>query len=191
MEAPQSNTTSNEIPNQNRNSILSSTPVWPTIDGPLGMNEDESVNYARNFYKFGFALLPWLWALNCFYFWPVLRNSRSFPRIHTYVLGSAVGFAVFAALISSWALTFAIGGKHLFGPVWDQLVGVSRCPISCSIAACRIVKWLKFAVVDGRSLAGQVFKLLYCVYENWLDPDWFLGCAVLNRTIHINDPART
>lgn len=85
MEASQPNTTTdtanpNPIPN-NTNSILSSTPVWPTIDGPLGLTEDESLTYARRFYKFGFALLPWLWAVNCFYFWPVLFNSRSFPRI--------------------------------------------------------------------------------------------------------------
>lgn len=38
------------------------------------------------------------------------------------VIRSAIGFTVFTALLSSWALTFAIGGEHLFGPVWDQLV---------------------------------------------------------------------
>ena len=38
------------------------------------------------------------------------------------VARSAIGFTVFAVLLSSWALTFAIGGKLLFGPVWDQLV---------------------------------------------------------------------
>lgn len=26
------------------------------------------------------------------------------------------------AIISSWALTFSIGGERLFGPVWDKLV---------------------------------------------------------------------
>ncbi|GAV67336.1 PEN-2 domain-containing protein [Cephalotus follicularis] len=114
--------TLNPSPNNQRNSILSSTPVWPTIDGPLGLTEDQSVSYARRFYKFGFALLPFLWALNCFYFWPVLHNSRSFPRIRRYVLGSAVGFSVFTVLLSSWALMFAIGGDRLFGSFWDQLV---------------------------------------------------------------------
>lgn len=38
------------------------------------------------------------------------------------VVGSAVGFTVFATLLCSWALTFSIGGERLFGPVWDQLV---------------------------------------------------------------------
>ncbi|KAK7828714.1 probable gamma-secretase subunit PEN-2 [Quercus suber] len=109
-------------PSPNGNSITGSWPVWPTVDGSLGLSEDESVKYARRFYRFGFAMLPWLWAVNCFYFWPVLRHSRSFPRIRPYVVGSAVGFAVFTALLSSWAFTFALGGERLFGPVWDQLV---------------------------------------------------------------------
>ncbi|KAH9668987.1 putative gamma-secretase subunit PEN-2 [Citrus sinensis] len=164
MDASQSN---DRIPNpnprgNNGNSITLSTPVWPTIDGPLGLTEDDSLSYARKFYQFGFALLPFLWAVNCFYFWPVLRHSASFPRIRhcslsssifmyvwvfgpnrnrkapfqemklgasafstwkaTYVLGSAVGFAVFTVVLLSWALTFAIGGEHLFGSVWDKLV---------------------------------------------------------------------
>ncbi|KAL6284694.1 hypothetical protein ACE6H2_015623 [Prunus campanulata] len=119
-----------EMPNQNpinpRSNVIlvpsSSSPVWPTIDGPLGLSEEDSVSYARRFYKFGFALLPWLWALNCFYFWPALRHSRSFPRIQYYVLRSAVGLTVFTALLASWALTFVIGGERLFGHVWNQLV---------------------------------------------------------------------
>ncbi|KAJ4715335.1 Gamma-secretase aspartyl protease complex, presenilin enhancer-2 subunit [Melia azedarach] len=115
MEESQSN-------NNNGNSIILSAPVWPTIDGPLGLTEEESLSYARRFFQYGFALLPLLWAVNCFYFWPVLRHSTSFPRIHRYVLGSAVGFAVFTIVLSSWALTFVIGGEHLFGSAWDKLV---------------------------------------------------------------------
>ncbi|CAF1696810.1 hypothetical protein Bca4012_000425 [Brassica carinata] len=103
-------------------SIISSAHVWPTIDGPLGLTEEASVDYARRFYKFGFALLPWLWAVNCFYFWPVLRHSRAFPQIRNYVVRSAVGFSVFTSLLLAWALTFSLGGEQLFGPVWDKLV---------------------------------------------------------------------
>ncbi|KAK8488993.1 hypothetical protein V6N11_021002 [Hibiscus sabdariffa] len=126
MEASQSTApTQNPNPN-NSNSILSSTPVWPTIDGPLGLSEEESLSYARRFYKFGYALLPLLWAVNCFYFWPVLRHSRSFPRLRPYVVASAIGFSVFSVLLCSWVLTFAIGGEHLFGPTWDQLTNSSH-----------------------------------------------------------------
>ncbi|XP_038692786.1 probable gamma-secretase subunit PEN-2 isoform X2 [Tripterygium wilfordii] len=126
MEASQSEANPNPNPNTNnnanRNSIMSSMPLWPTIDGPLGLTEEESLRYSRRFYKFGYALLPWLWAVNCFYFWPVLRHPSSFPGIRRYVISSAIGFTVFTALLCSWALTFAIGGEDLFGPVWEKLV---------------------------------------------------------------------
>uniref|UniRef100_A0A803QZ21 Gamma-secretase subunit PEN-2 n=1 Tax=Cannabis sativa TaxID=3483 RepID=A0A803QZ21_CANSA len=79
---PNPNPNPSPTPIRNANSISSSSPVWPTIDGPLGLSEEDSMNYARRFYKFGFLLLPLLWAVNCFYFWPVLRHSRSFPRIY-------------------------------------------------------------------------------------------------------------
>lgn len=80
MDALQSHTNNPNL-NLNSNPLASSVPLWPTIDGPLGLSEEESVKYARRFYKFGFALLPLLWAVNCFYFWPVIRHSRSFPTI--------------------------------------------------------------------------------------------------------------
>ncbi|CAA7027073.1 unnamed protein product [Microthlaspi erraticum] len=111
------------IPNPSTvSSLISAGEVWPTIDGPLGLTEEASVDYARRFYKFGFALLPWLWAVNCFYFWPVLRHPRGFPQTRKYVVRSAIGFSVFTALLSAWALTFSIGGEELFGPVWEKLV---------------------------------------------------------------------
>jgi hypothetical protein len=42
--------------------------------------------------------------------------------LYADVVGSAIGFTIFAAILCSWALTFSIGGERLFGPVWDQLV---------------------------------------------------------------------
>ncbi|CAL5371857.1 unnamed protein product [Camellia sinensis] len=124
---PRINPNPNTNNNPNSSSSLSSQsqqrgPQWPTIDGPLGLSEEASIGYARRFFKFGFFIMPFLWALNCLYFWPVLRHSRSFPQFRHYVVGSAVGFVVFTALLSSWALTFAIGGERLFGHVWNDLV---------------------------------------------------------------------
>ncbi|KAF3793166.1 putative gamma-secretase subunit PEN-2 [Nymphaea thermarum] len=96
---------------------------WPTVDGSIGLNEQESLKYARTFFRAGFFLLPWLWAVNCFYFFPVLTKSpSSYPQIRRYVVGSAIGFVLFTTALCSWAFTFAIGGEHLFGPVWDRLV---------------------------------------------------------------------
>ncbi|KAI3819992.1 hypothetical protein L1987_13847 [Smallanthus sonchifolius] len=111
--------------NTNPNPMITSSslrPEWPTIDGSLGLSEQDSVGYARKFFGFGFLLLPLLWAVNCYYFWPVLRHSNSFPRIRPYVVGSAIGFTVFSAMLASWALTFTIGGERLFGHAWDELV---------------------------------------------------------------------
>ncbi|XP_021713869.1 probable gamma-secretase subunit PEN-2 [Chenopodium quinoa] len=109
-------------PNISANSTAIRRPRWPTIDGPIGLSEEESIVYARRFYKFGFLLLPWLWAVNCFYFWPVLRHSHSFPSIRRYIVGSAIGCSIATVLLSSWALTFSIGGERLFGSVWNKLV---------------------------------------------------------------------
>lgn len=83
----------------NMNSISSSTPVWPTVDGSLGLSEEESVAYARRFYQWGFFLLPLLWGVNCFYFWPVLRHSRSFPRIR-HCLSLSLSFSLSDFVVS-------------------------------------------------------------------------------------------
>ncbi|KAK3038575.1 hypothetical protein RJ639_028026 [Escallonia herrerae] len=69
-------------------------PQWPTIDGPLGLSEEDSIKYARRYYD-----------TSCL-----------------DVVRSAIGFTVFTALLGSWALTFAIGGERLFGHVWDELI---------------------------------------------------------------------
>ncbi|MQL83736.1 hypothetical protein Taro_016231 [Colocasia esculenta] len=101
--------------------------AWPTVDGQLGLeSEDKAVEYARRFFFWGFFCLPWLWAVNCFYFWPALRGwpatSTPFPRLRPYIVRSALGFLVFTVLLASWALTFAIGGEQVFGPAWNNLV---------------------------------------------------------------------
>ncbi|CAK9142653.1 unnamed protein product [Ilex paraguariensis] len=76
---PITNSNNDDLPNPLSSSSVS-RPQWPTVDGPLGLSEQDSIVYARRFFKLGFFLLPWLWAVNCFYFWPVLRHSRSFPQ---------------------------------------------------------------------------------------------------------------
>ncbi|KAJ6805841.1 putative gamma-secretase subunit PEN-2 [Iris pallida] len=109
---------------------LSAEPAgWPTVDGPLGLSAEEGVGYARSFFRWGFFFLPFLWAVNCFYFWPVLRRSPStlpasspLHQIRPYVMRSAIGFLVFSILLTTWSLTFMIGGEQLFGPVWKDLV---------------------------------------------------------------------
>lgn len=58
---------------------------WPTIDGSLGLSVEDSVICARKFFLWGFCLMPLLWAINCFYFWPVLRFcTRSSSSAHPF-----------------------------------------------------------------------------------------------------------
>ncbi|XP_055832340.1 probable gamma-secretase subunit PEN-2 [Solanum dulcamara] len=97
---------------------------WPTVDGPLGLMEQESIDQARRFFKFGFLLLPWLWAVNCLYFWPVLRRPSSYYHrdLRRYVVRSAIGFTVFAVILTSWVVTFSVGGERLFGHARNKLV---------------------------------------------------------------------
>lgn len=38
------------------------------------------------------------------------------------VVRSAIGFVISAMVLSTWSLVFMIGGKQLFGPVWNRLV---------------------------------------------------------------------
>ncbi len=54
---------------------------WPTIDRPLGVYNEEAVKLAKSFYYGGFLLLPILWFVNCFYFWPVLQHREVEPFI--------------------------------------------------------------------------------------------------------------
>ncbi|WOG97258.1 hypothetical protein DCAR_0416598 [Daucus carota subsp. sativus] len=119
-----------EVENNNNNPSSSASALigggvrqqWPTIDGPLGLSESDSLWYARNFFIFGFFLLPLLWGVNCYLFWPVLRRSTSFPHLRPYIVRSAIAFSVFTAILGSWAITFIVGGERLFGHTWDELV---------------------------------------------------------------------
>ncbi|KAG5529050.1 hypothetical protein RHGRI_029648 [Rhododendron griersonianum] len=98
------------------NSFPSSSrrPRWPTVDGSLGLSEEESTAYARRI-RFGIdnsILVSTAFETTAF----------TFRREKKNVVGSAIGFTVFAAILSSWALTFSIGGERLFGHVWDDLL---------------------------------------------------------------------
>mmetsp|Transcript_7818 Transcript_7818/g.13438 ORF Transcript_7818/g.13438 Transcript_7818/m.13438 type:complete len:135 (-) Transcript_7818:501-905(-) len=91
-----------------------------TIDGDVGMNLAKARSLARKMFLFGFALLPWMWFVNVWYFWPQINGKDRILR--TYVRRSAVGFVVFSAILLPWTATFLIGGKRLFGDdLWHRL----------------------------------------------------------------------
>ncbi|CAI9108908.1 OLC1v1008614C1 [Oldenlandia corymbosa var. corymbosa] len=77
---------------------------FPTIDGPLGLSVEDSIGQARKFFQFGFLLLPWLWAVNCFYFWPVLSKpaSHNHPQLRYYFKLACPGDFVKLLRCISW-----------------------------------------------------------------------------------------
>eukprot|EP00270_Netrium_digitus_P008176 TRINITY_DN2423_c1_g1_i1.p2 TRINITY_DN2423_c1_g1~~TRINITY_DN2423_c1_g1_i1.p2 ORF type:complete len:122 (+),score=31.22 TRINITY_DN2423_c1_g1_i1:20-385(+) len=91
-----------------------------TIDGEIGLSEEDGRRLARKFFFGGFAALPFLWFVNCYFFWPVLRHNGD-PVIKTYVERSLVLCLISFALLLSWSLSFSIGGRQLLGPVWRDL----------------------------------------------------------------------
>ncbi|CAI5507657.1 unnamed protein product [Closterium sp. Naga37s-1] len=66
-----------------------------TVDGDVGLSDDAARSLARGFFLGGFLLLPWLWFVNCYFFWPVLRyNAGHDPQLRSYMPGLTVGSSV-------------------------------------------------------------------------------------------------
>mmetsp|Transcript_24691 Transcript_24691/g.53868 ORF Transcript_24691/g.53868 Transcript_24691/m.53868 type:complete len:118 (+) Transcript_24691:97-450(+) len=99
--------------------VQESVPV-ETIDGDVGMSTSLARSLARKMYLSGFALLPWMWFVNVWFFWPHINgNDRVLKK---YVRRSAVGFVVFSAVLLPWTATFLVGGRKLFGDeLWHRL----------------------------------------------------------------------
>ncbi|KAL9249234.1 putative gamma-secretase subunit PEN-2 [Drosera capensis] len=99
----------------------SPSPRYPTIDGPLGLlSEEESLP------RLDYSLVLETQAEFRVVFSEIYQGLSNISRIPLFssedVVRSAVGFSLFTVLLSTWALTFAIGGEKLFGPMWDKLV---------------------------------------------------------------------
>ncbi|CAI5463178.1 unnamed protein product [Closterium sp. Yama58-4] len=94
-----------------------------TVDGDVGLSDDAARSLARGFFLGGFLLLPWLWFVNCYFFWPVLRyNAGHDPLLRSYVVGSAIGCSVAFSLLACWSLAYSLGGEALLGAdTWQKL----------------------------------------------------------------------
>eukprot|EP00271_Cylindrocystis_brebissonii_P018566 TRINITY_DN533_c0_g1_i1.p2 TRINITY_DN533_c0_g1~~TRINITY_DN533_c0_g1_i1.p2 ORF type:complete len:120 (+),score=14.01 TRINITY_DN533_c0_g1_i1:427-786(+) len=92
-----------------------------TIDGDVGLSDEEARRLARIYFFAGFLALPLLWFVNCYYFWPVLRHGGD-TVILNYVRFSAVGFALISAIFLPWVLSYAFGGEALFGTLYKKLL---------------------------------------------------------------------
>jgi len=54
--------------------VQESVPV-ETIDGDVGMSTSLARSLARKMYLSGFALLPWMWFVNVWFFWPHINGN--------------------------------------------------------------------------------------------------------------------
>eukprot|EP00879_Flechtneria_rotunda_P005327 GHRR01005614.1.p2 GENE.GHRR01005614.1~~GHRR01005614.1.p2 ORF type:complete len:112 (+),score=11.05 GHRR01005614.1:162-497(+) len=86
--------------------------VVENIDGePL--DRDKARTLAKRVFFAGFALLPWLWAVNVWMFWPGLRQGD--PVVKTYARRSAYCFVGWLSIILPWILIFSIFGPAAIG----------------------------------------------------------------------------
>lgn len=52
-----------------------------TVDGPLGIGRAEAIKVSRLYHYCGYAMLPLLWVLNVWYFYPCLKLKTADPQI--------------------------------------------------------------------------------------------------------------
>eukprot|EP00899_Mesostigma_viride_P007068 jgi/Mesvir1/16362/Mv18110-RA.1 len=100
-----------------------SRPFPFTIDGDMGLSEDDAIRTSKRMYYFGFFLLPWMWFVNVWYFWPVLRSEHLVNHpIRLYARRSLIGFVIFTLCLLPWSLIYLIGGnKVLSQRMYDKL----------------------------------------------------------------------
>uniref|UniRef100_A0A061R002 Presenilin enhancer 2 n=2 Tax=Tetraselmis sp. GSL018 TaxID=582737 RepID=A0A061R002_9CHLO len=101
-------------------------PTVDTIDS-YTMPTEKARKLSRRIYYGGFALLPWLWAVNVWLFWPELRGQND-PEVKKYARRSAIGFLVLTALFLPWVMVYYIGGESLLGNAYRRL-DASRLPL--------------------------------------------------------------
>ncbi|XP_014467936.1 PREDICTED: gamma-secretase subunit pen-2 [Dinoponera quadriceps] len=61
------------------------------------------------YFRVGFALLPFLWAVNAIWFWKEAFVEPSYEeqkQIKKYVILSAIGAAIWATALLAWTITF-------------------------------------------------------------------------------------
>ncbi|EQC32029.1 hypothetical protein SDRG_10228 [Saprolegnia diclina VS20] len=73
--------------------------------------EDDSA-IARKMFFGGLAFLPWLWAVNAFFYRRQLLDATLDPTTTLWVRRSAVGFVVVTCVFVAWMVTFQLTWKQ-------------------------------------------------------------------------------
>ncbi|RKP11332.1 gamma-secretase aspartyl protease complex, presenilin enhancer-2 subunit, partial [Piptocephalis cylindrospora] len=72
----------------------------------------------------GFAFLPFLWAVNFFYMFKVMRErSDRIPRLKQYVWGSGIGALLWFIALTTWYAVF-VNTRTTWGPGTDHFTVV-------------------------------------------------------------------
>lgn len=137
-----------------------STTVVATVNSPIDRAHGRTV--AKRMFLAGFLLLPWLWIVNIWYFYPHLylkclsseyavRLQRCFgwsnkvaksrtqkpadpdPEIQKYARRSLYSTTLFSIIFSFWIVIYSIGGSSLLGQETYESLNLSQNKIIGSI----------------------------------------------------------
>ncbi|OQR82758.1 hypothetical protein ACHHYP_15588 [Achlya hypogyna] len=76
----------------------------------LSKEEDSSI--ARKMFFGGLALLPWLWAVNVFFYRRQLLDPALDPQTTLWVRRSCVSFVIVTLVFVAWMITFQLTWKE-------------------------------------------------------------------------------
>ncbi|KAF5296311.1 hypothetical protein FQA39_LY12528 [Lamprigera yunnana] len=75
------------------------------------MPNDKKLHLCKRYFQAGFALLPFLWAVNSIWFFNEGFRKQEYEeqkQIKRYVIYSGIGTTIWAILIISWVITFQV-----------------------------------------------------------------------------------
>ncbi|KAK9832821.1 hypothetical protein WJX81_004587 [Elliptochloris bilobata] len=100
--------------------VTDAQPCLETVDGDV-LPVAEARRVCRRMFYSGFFLLPWMWCVNVWLFWPDFRHGDDVVLVK-YTRRSAACFAAASAGLAAWLLTFSLGGPGVVGQdVYAQL----------------------------------------------------------------------
>mmetsp|Transcript_6769 Transcript_6769/g.10188 ORF Transcript_6769/g.10188 Transcript_6769/m.10188 type:complete len:99 (+) Transcript_6769:97-393(+) len=78
-----------------------------------GNNEDE--NLAKQMFCIGCFGLPWLWLVNCAYFYSAVRTDRASSGLKKWFYMSLAGSLICFTALFVWIITFQLSWRHWEG----------------------------------------------------------------------------
>ena len=71
------------------------------------MTSEQKLNVARKYFYIGFAFLPFVWLVNCVWFFKEAFIKKDAPKkLRHYLLGSFVGFLIWTGVLIVWTSVY-------------------------------------------------------------------------------------